>query len=1574
MSSEINRDEGMIVASAKVSGLLDEVETLTPEQRAVMLLWLKTELSNQGEPASQTIHRAVRGETAPLSFAQQRLWFIDQLEPGSEVYNIPIAVHLEGQLNIRALEQTFTEIVRRHEILRTTFTIKDGQPSQLISPAYGISLPVLDLGGFSPHEREAKAEQFIQEEVRRPFDLTIGPLLRAGLIRLDDHEHIALLTMHHIISDGWSLRVFVKEVSVLYEAFDGGRVSPLAELPVQYADYAVWQREWLRGEVLAEQLSYWRQQLTDAPVLELPTDRIRPARQTFSGATCSLMLSGALGERLGALSRGEDATLFMTLLAAFNLLLSRYARQTDVVVGTPIAGRNHPECEDLIGFFVNTLALRTDLSGDPSFRELLRRVKAVTLGAYAHQDIPFARLAEELQTQRNLSRPPFFQVVFTSQNAEHEQLELPGLKLGSRALSNEVAKFDLTLGVAELADGLLASVEYNTDLFDETTINRLLRHFEILLESIVEAPGRPLSSLHMLSPSERQQVLFDWNDTARLFAPDQSLLQMFQTQVEERPDAFAVRSSTGQLTYAELNRRANQLAHHLLTLGVGLETPVALFMERSVEMIVAALGVLKAGGAYLPLDPAYPAERLAFTFTDSAVPLLLTVERLLDSLPPVLPQVFCLDRDWQLIDRQRADNPPSAVTPDNLAYIIYTSGSTGQPKGVQITHRGLLNLVHWHQQFYEVRPADRSTQVAGVAFDAVVWEVWPYLTAGACLFIPDEETRSTPRQLLAWLVEQSITISFLPTPLAESLLLLAWPPETSLRALLTGGDQLHQPAPEGVPFQLVNNYGPTENTVVTTAGLVARAESGARVPPIGHPIANAQVYLLDEQLEPVPIGVKGELYIGGTSLARGYLQRTELTAERFIPHPYSEAGGERLYRTGDVGRYLASGEIEYLGRSDQQVKVRGYRIELGEIEAALVSEPQVREAVVVVRAEQGEPQLVGYVVAEAGETLSVSELRSALERRLPQYMVPARIVVLGEMPLTANGKVDRRALPAPQRSRAADGAEPLASYRPTEEIMAGLWATVLGLDEVQAQENFFELGGHSLLATQLMSRVRESFGVELPVRNLFEQPTVSGLAGVIEQALTSERRLLSPPIVPVAREGALPVSFAQHRFWFLSQLEPESPVNNTPLAVRLTGRLNLRALERTFNELVRRHEILRTTFDAIDGQPVQVIAPALSVALPLRDLSALPETEREVEARSMMQTEACRPFDLMTGPLLRVALLRLGAQEHIALLTLHHIIMDGWSMGLLIREMATLYQAFDANLESPLPELSIQYADFAVWQQAWLRGEVLERELAYWKAQLAGVPLLALPTDKPRPPFQTFAGTTEAFTLSPELSQGLRALSRQHGATVFMILLAAFQILLQRYTGQDDIVVGTSIANRNRFETEQLLGCFFNHLALRTDLSGNPTFRELLRRVRDITFEAYAHQDPPFEKVLEALQTKRSTSHAPLFQVALVFQNTPSGVLEVPGLSFSSLPSANPFAKFDLNLVIEQQPDGFHGTWEYKTDLFHASTIRRMINHFRILLTRIVENPELEIERIEMSTAQEREQLSGAFADDLGGY
>ncbi|MEH1822381.1 MAG: amino acid adenylation domain-containing protein [Nostoc sp.] len=1086
------------------------------------------EVQNQAPALVPVSHN----EDLPLSFSQERLWFLYQLQSDSSTYNVSFAFHLQGLLNITALEDSFNEIIQRHEALRTTFVAVENKPVQVISPSLKLTLPVVNLQELPEQERETQVLQLVKNEVQQPFNLEQGSLLRSFLVRLGENEYVLLLSVHHIAFDGWSEGILWRELTALYTAFSTGKSSPLPNLPIQYADFAVWQRQWLQGQVIDTQLDYWKQQLVGAPpLLELPTDRVRPAIQTNRGAIKRFRLDDHLTQKLKSLSEKSGATLFMTLLTGFVILLSRYSNQQDILVGSPIANRNRSEIESLIGFFVNILVLRTDVSGNPSFWELLQRVRQVATEAYSHQDVPFEQVVETLQPERNLNYSPLFQVMFVLLNTPPGKLELPGLSINSLEVETPTAKFDLTLLMTETEQGLSGSLEYNSDLFEEATITRMVGHFVTLLEGIVANPEGRISQLPLLTQPEQQQLV-QWNDTQAKYPADKCIHQLFEEQVKRTPDGVAVVFENQQLTYQQLNTRANSLAHYLKSLGVGADVLVGLCVERSIEMIVGLLGILKAGGAYVPLDPDYPTERLAYMLNDSQVRVLLTQEKLLTTLPEHSARVVCLDKDWQDISQESKDNPVTSSTTDNLAYVIYTSGSTGQPKGTLVNHANIVRLFAATDSWYKFNSQDVWIIFHSYAFDFSVWEIWGALLYGGRLVVVPYLVTRSPESFYQLLVQQQVTV-LNQTPSAFRQLIQAeqlgvTPGELNLRLVIFGGEALEinslQPWFErhgDISPQLVNMYGITETTVHVTYRPLSKADLNHTTSVIGRPIPDLQVYVLDEYKQPVPIGVRGEMYVGGAGVTRGYLHRPELTAERFIYHPFSDNLQARLYKTGDLARYLPNGDLEYLGRIDNQVKIRGFRIELGEIEALLAAHPNVWESVVVVQEEEpGNKHLVAYVVSNQEQSLTVAQLRRFLSEQLPSYMVPGAFVMLESLPLTSNGKVDRRALPAPE-SRQGIEVSFVAPRTPEEEILVKIWADILKVDQVGIHDNFFELGGNSLLGAQVISRLRVAFSIDLSLHRLFVSPTVAELAHNIEVLRIATEDILKTDIEEEYEEGCL---------------------------------------------------------------------------------------------------------------------------------------------------------------------------------------------------------------------------------------------------------------------------------------------------------------------------------------------------------------------------------------------------------------------------------------------------------------------
>ncbi|HEV2149307.1 MAG TPA: amino acid adenylation domain-containing protein, partial [Longimicrobiaceae bacterium] len=1722
------------------------------------------------------IEPAERTAPLPLSFAQQRLWLVEQMGRVGSAYNLPWRLRLRGELDRGALVRALDRIVARHEVLRTTVARGGGEPVQRIAPAEESRFLLVehDLRGQADAEEEMC--RLLAREWSTLFDLERGPLVRGRLVRLGEDEHVLQVTMHHVVSDGWSMGVFTRELSALYAAFRSGEADPLPELPVQYADYAVWQRRWVEGEVLRQQAEYWKRTLAGAPeLLELPTDHPRPAEMDFAGSFVGLELDEELTAGLKALSQRWGTTLFMTLLAGWAAVLSRLSGQEDLVVGTPTANRGQAEIEGLIGFFVNTLALRLDLSGGPTVAELLERVRERALEAQQNQDIPFEQVVEAVRPARSLAHTLLFQVTFTWQNVPRERMELPGLELApvqGASQAWETAKSDLGLSLSEAGERIVGGLVYATSIFERTTAERYLGYLRRVLEEMAAGPERPVAGLEMLPQAERRQVVEAWNATDAEHPRNACVHELFERRVERAPDAAALVFGDETLTYAELNRRANRLAHYLRELGVGPDVRVALGVERSPEMVVALLAVLKAGGAYVPLDPEYPAERLRHMLEDSRPALLLTQGRLRGRFPA--PEVRALPLDaaaapWA--DRPDTNPGRAGLTPEHLAYVIYTSGSTGRPKGVMVAHRGVCNLALAQVHGFAVEPGSRVLQFASISFDASVSEVFTALVRGAALHVPPPGILAGDTLVQA-LARHRITHVTLPPAVLATLPERAVP---GVETLVLAGDVATEAAarPWMAGRRLVNAYGPTEATVCATLHECRADAPGS--PPIGRPIFNVRVYLLDTEGEPVPVGVVGELHVGGAGVARGYQNRPELTAERFLPDPFGAQPGARLYRTGDLARWRADGTIDFLGRNDQQVKIRGFRIEPGEVESVLVDDPRVGQAVVAVREDlPGERGLVAYVVPAAEEVelwpsvgeyfvydeliyhslttderrhasyrvaaerlvpgkvvvdvgtgadavlarmcveagarkvyaieilersylqakraiaaagmedritlihgdatrvelpepadvcvseivasiagaegaapilnsarrflrpggrflpernvtriaavslprglderpaftdlsghyveqifrevghrfdlrlciknlpsenilsdagifedqdfrgpvpceydraltlrftragrfdgfllwlqlytvedevmdtledrtawlpvffpvfhpgVQVSEgdrieatcsarnssngvnpdyeirgslvradgevvpfryrsphhevqyraspfyrrlfdgdgagaegreppralgdsLRERLRERLPEYMVPAAVVVLDALPLTPSGKVDRRALPSPRDVELAQESYD-APATETEAALADIWSEVLGVERVGRGDDFFDLGGHSLLAVQMISRVHQVLGVEAMPGAIFETPVLADFARSLQLA---DRTELSA-IEPVERRGPLPLSFAQKRLWFLEQLGGLGSAYHIPSRLRLEGELDREALGRALDRIVARHEALRTTLVVVDGEPEQRIAPVEGCGFVLlgHDLSAHPDVEAELGR--LMAEEASAPFDLARGPLIRGRLIRLGAREHVLLVTMHHVVSDGWSAGVLVQELSALYRAFRRGEADPLPELPVQYADYAVWQRRWVEGEVLRQQAEYWKRTLSGAPeLLELPADRPRPAEMDHAGALLGVALDEELTAGLKALSRRQGTTLFMTLLAGWSVVLSRLSGREDLVVGTPTANRGRREIEGLIGFFVNTLALRLDLSGAPTVGELLERV-----------------------------------------------------------------------------------------------------------------------------------------------
>ncbi|WP_144572332.1 non-ribosomal peptide synthetase [Bacillus paramycoides] len=1544
------------------SDLLAKLSSLSPEKRA----WLQKQMQKKENK-----------EALPLSYAQQRLWFMDRFNPNSSLYNIPTVWRLKGNWVPEALEKGFNRLIERHESLRTVFKEIREQPVQHIVEFLPRTLPVRDYSPLPQEVKEKEVDSLIAREAQEPFDLMNGPLIRNQLVQLGKDEWLLLCTMHHIISDAWSIGIFMNELLAFYEEETGGNPTKLSSLSIQYADFAKWQKEWLQGDVLNRQLAYWQEELSgELPILQLPVDRPRPVTQTYAGDTHHVIFPYKLLSQLKGISRQEGSTLFMTLMAAYQSFLARYTGQKDILVGSPIANRNHKGVEGLIGFFVNTLVYRADLSGTPTFREILFQTKKKALKAYEYQDIPFEKVVEAVQPERSMSHSPIFQTMFTLQNIKQERLDLPGKSIEMVESNMSIAKFDLSLTAYEVEEGLFVSFEYNTDLFDSSTIARMADHFENWLNEIAYHPDESYTKLSMLSDTEQKQLLEEWNDTDVVYSHESMIHELFEKQVARTPDAVAVVYEGGKLTYQELNEKSNQLAHYLQKRGIGPESLVGICVERSPDMIIGLFGILKAGGAYVPLDPSYPENRLRYILENSQIQVLLTKEALQDWLPKDI-QAICLDRDQVMISKESNLTPVSGVTANNLAYIIYTSGSTGNPKGVMIEHHSVINRLQWMQKKYSLSKEDAILQKTPFSFDVSVWELfwWSFVGARVCLLPPGGE--KDPAMIEEYIERYRVTtMHFVPSMLSTFLDYMEQYKSkrdvSSLSQVFTSGEALNIEQVrrfKGVFYdvqqtKLINLYGPTEATVDVTY-YDCDLEKEPMLIPIGCPIDNTELYVLDQHQQLVPIGVAGELYLGGVGLARGYFNRPELTTERFIPHPFKE--GERLYRTGDLVRYMSDCNLEYIGRIDNQVKIRGFRIELGEIEAALHDHSSVKEAVVLVKEERpGDKQLVAYVVGEG----DVGEWREYLKKQLPHYMVPAYFFQVEAMPLTPNGKVNRKSLLELEEQFISE--DITSSRTPVEELIVSVWSQVLGIRNISVQDSFFEIGGHSLLATQVVSRLQEIFQIELPVRELFEYATVESLAKRLDQLRKGDRKREIPSLLPMERGETIPLSYAQQRLWFIDQFTPDSALYNMPMVCRLTGNWLPEALETGWNQLIERHESLRTVFNEMNGHPVQQIEPYAFRSIPKMDLTKLSPEDREAEVKRLIQQETEVPFDLGEGPLIRTSILQVGEEEWILLCTLHHIISDGWSMGVLIEEWMAFYEkATDGKVEE-LEPLPVQYADFAQWQKGWLKEEVLDQQLQYWGEELSGeLPVLQLPMDRPRPAIQTHHGSTYTLVLPSTLHDKLNEFSRQEGATLFMTLLAAYQSFLSRYTGQEDILVGSPIANRNYREIEGLIGFFVNTLVYRANLSGRPTFQDILSQVRQKALKAYEYQDIPFEKIVEVVQPERSTSHSPIFQTMFILQNMKQEFPVLSGRSIEMIESHSPIAKFDLSVMVAETEEGLRFTFEYNKDLFNATTIERMAGHFEKWLHEVSHHPQNPLHSLSMLSEPERTLLLETWNDTV---
>lgn len=1583
-------EQGELRFRAPKGALTPDLREQVVAQKPELIQFLQQ--SRSGEALKQRIIQTVsRSVPIPLSFGQERLWFLSQLEPESSAYHIPILLELTGELDSRKLDAALEEVINRHEILRTVMVAKDqssapGAYQEVLPQAYW-PLHYEDISAYNDIDKENQRLKLIEATRSSIFVLNEGPLLRAVLIRLEDKRYQLILTLHHIISDGWSMAVLVKELMSLYLAQGSAAVDLSQVLPplaIQYGDYAHWQRQWLTSDDREQQLDYWCQQLRDIPVLELPLDKARPAVLQSRGDAHFFLWPKDLQDQARSYSQKQGATLFMTLLAAFEVLLNCYSGQDDFAVGMPIANRTMPEQEALIGFFVNTLALRAQVDQQQSFESLLQAVQRTTLEAYAHQDLPFEQVVEGLNVSRELSYTPLFQVMFSLQNESDIQLELPGLQISTLALSRRSSKCDLNLTFTETPEGLRGELEYSTELFKPETITRMESQLQQLLENLLAAPQAPLCQVSMLSVHQKQQVLTQWNPPAsqlgKVDASTYGLVALFEQQVAERPQAIALQWEQAQLSYAALNQQANNYAQSLLNSGVKPDQVVALCGPRSPERIVALLAIVKVGAVYLPLETDQPASRLTTLLSQGQAAWLIVAEQQHDAFSDLssigLPPAF-LSYPQVQEGVEGIDNPGLPASPEQRAYIMFTSGSTGEPKGIVIPQRGIVRLVK-ENGFLEFGPDTCLLHYAPLAFDASTLEVWGTLLNGGKLVLPPSGLLEL-EQLGEIMSQYGVNTLWLTAALFHAMAEHYPQGFAPLKTLLAGGDQLNPHTVKRVMYRyprltFINGYGPTENTTFTSCHVMHSADQVGRSVSIGKAINGTQIYVLNQALEPQAVGVPGELCTAGEGVALGYLNAEgndqASQAAAFIANPFANLPGHgpMLYRTGDLVRYLADGSLEFLGRIDQQVKIRGFRIELGEIEAALTSLPWVRNCVVSVQEKNKQKYLVAYLEGTHPQKSSGSEkeeqsqkdaviqrTRSQLSRLLPDYMQPAAYVLLDILPITRNGKVDRKALPT-----ATIGGQTTADGKPSTELEAelfGIWQAVLNIDELGIHDNFFELGGHSLLATQVTSRVRKKLGYELPIREMFASPTIAQCAAWLAEHGQHHGVSAQAELVKRSAGETTPATYAQRRLWLLEQLSPGSSAYLIPAALRIRGPLDMPCVNKVVNTLIARHETLRTAIVKDQANEEVLLHQQVfdNASLDLQRETYLGEVNPKA-IRQLIDDEAGKSFDLSQAPLMRMRFLALDKvnnqnetnsteQDTLLLLTMHHIISDGWSMSVFIREFTELYEAFRHQRENPLPELDFQYGDYACWQQRWLDEAHLQTALDFWVEQVSDKdPVLQLPTDFPRPSTPSSPGALIHRTLPVSLTQDLLALSEREGVSLFMLSLSAWQLLLSRYSGQAKFNVGSPVAGRTMAETEAMIGFFINTVVFGADVQEDQSFREFLYQVREQSLAGFAHQNLPFEMLVDAIQPERSLSHSPLFQVFLNVLNLPSSSREVADLRIEDLTGEqqNYAAKFDLTLYVQPQDEGLKLSMLYRSDCFSPQSIERHLAHLESLLSQLV--------------------------------
>ncbi|TPG68250.1 amino acid adenylation domain-containing protein [Brevibacillus laterosporus] len=1507
-------------------------------------------ISSGKQSVSVPLVSVSRDNDLVLSYTQQGIWFIEQLEPGSATYNVPVANTLKGKLNIDALERAVNEIIRRHETLRTSFISKDGKPYQVSHPFESIRIPLVDVSDAPSTERHQRIIEMANQDANQPFDLTKCPLVRFILFKKDEESYVFYYTMHHLIMDGWSLQIFTHELSVLYEAFSQGKPSPLPEMQLQYADFAAWQRNWLDGKVMNQQLAYWKKQLGgNLPVLQLPIDRQRPSVASGAGQRDTLVMPTELVNKLHVLCKRQGVTLYMALLTAFKVLLSRYSGETDILVGSPIANRTRLETESMIGFFANTIVLRSQLTDNTTFTDLLKQVREVTLEAFSNQDVPFEKLVEVLQPERTKNITPIFQVMFTLQNTRRTDFKLSDETLIHPEIDRGTSMFDLLFDIAEHPDGLLLVAEYNMDIFFSTTIGRMMEHYQELLESIVAIPEQPISDLNMLTKQEKQQIFYEFNDTKCDFPMDKTVHELFEEQVAQRPNDIAAIHRDQQLTYEALNTRANQMARFIHRTGIKKEEIIAVLLDRSITMMESILGIWKAGGAYIPIDPEYPMQRITGILEDSRTTVLITKSQF---VTPEITQAYngtiiCIDEQMDAINQENQDNLRAVVDPNHLAYIIYTSGSTGKPKGAMVEHIGLNNHIHMMKKQLQLSEDSRIAQTASHCFDISIWQFFTSITLGGTTIIYDNQMTMEPNLCIEQIVQDRINI-FQVVPSVLSVMLdhveetklsldcfryVSVTGEAIKRSLAARWFKLFPHIP------LANAYGPSEASDDVTIHILDELPQSDIVP-IGKPLHNFKIYIVDEKMNLCPIGIKGEICVSGLGVGRGYLQDSERTAKAFMEDPFADHKGVRLYKTGDMGRWLPDGTLEFFGRKDYQVKIRGFRIELEEIENQINNHPNILETVVMdIEDARGNKSLCAYVVLK--QDVPINHLKSHLANTLPDYMIPAFFVKMERLPLTSNGKVDRKALPKPDRN----GVESkyVAPRTIIEEKIIAIWESVLDTSGLGIEDHFFENGGHSLKATTVISRINKELQVDISLREIFIRPIIKDLAQLVERSAKKDY----PTIQPVQKQETYQLSSAQKRMFIVNLRDPDSTAYNIPNMFIIEGKLNKKRLHQALQKLVQRHEILRTSFGWEKGEPVQYVHDNLNIEMNER-------TSTHEQLHDFVHS-LIGPFDLSKAPLLRVSVVTVEEEYHVLVLDMHHIIMDGSSIAILLDEFVQFYQGMQ------IPEQRIQYKDFSAWQNKLLMSEVMQRQEKYWLSQFTGqLPVLALPTDYPRPSVKSFEGDYVQFFASKELTLGLRNLASSTGTTLYMVLLAAYHVMLSKYARQQDIIIGTPIAGRHHADLENVVGMFVNTLAIRLQSESQQTFGDFLLVVKEHVLQAFDNQDYQFDTLVEQLDAAHDESRNPLFDTMFILQNIEDPYITdgndaTDKLSISRFEFKYRISKFDLSVITIEAEDELLFQFEYANKLFTDSTIHILGESFLNLLTIIVNGTDKRLCDIEIA-------------------